>query len=78
MNAYSLVERIILLAGYFSMTGLALPSMIVGFVGMALEHRTTIFAAAAGLSVAAAIGGATVIILHIMGRRRRQGHRDRP
>ena len=40
MNAYSRVEWLILRVGLFSMIGLALLSMIVGFTGMALENRT--------------------------------------
>ena len=78
MNAYSRVEWIILRVGLFSMIGLALISMCVGFAGMALENRTILGASGAGLAGAAAIGGTTVIILQITGRRRRQRQRDRP
>ena len=73
MHGYSKWEWRILEVGLFSMTGMALLSMTVGFVGMALENWTTILAGAGGLALAAAIGGATIIILQITGRRRSQG-----
>ena len=72
MNAYSRVEWLILRVGLFSMIGLAMIFMMVGLAALALENRTGIFAAGAGLSVAAAIGAVTTITLHIMGRRNRR------
>ena len=54
------------------MTGLALPSALVGSWGSIIGNRTMLFAGAGGLAVAAAIGGATVITLQIMARRGRR------
>ena len=78
MHGYSKWEWRILEVGLFSMTGMALLSMTVGFVGMALENWTTILAGAGGLAIAASIGGVTTVTLMITGRQRRQAHRDRP
>ena len=78
MHGYSKWEWRILVSGLFSMTGLALLSICVGFAGMDLENRTILGAADAGLAIAASIGGVTTVTLMITGRQRRQAHRDRP
>ena len=57
------------------MTGLALPSALVGSWGSIIGNRTMLFAGAGGLAVAAAIGGATVIALQIMASRSRRPRR---
>ena len=72
MHGYSKWEWRILKVGLFSMIGLAMFSMCVGFAGMALENRTILGAAAAGLTVAASIGGVTTVTLMITGRRNRR------
>ena len=72
MHAYSKWEWRIMRVGLFSMTGLAMIFMMVGLAALAVENRTGICAAAAGLSVASAIGAVTTITLHIMGRRNRR------
>ena len=75
MHGYSKWEWMFLKVGFFSMTGLAMPSSMVGLGGIAFENRTVVIAAAVGLTVAAAIGAATVIVLQITGRRGRDSRR---
>ena len=72
MNGYTKWERRLLKVGFFSMTGLAMTAMLTGFVGVVVGHRAVVLAGAGGWAAAAAIGGATVITLHIMAGRGRR------
>ena len=58
---YSKREWLLLRAGLFSTTGLAMISLMVGMTGMVLGNRTFML-------TAAVIGGVTVVILQITGR----------
>ena len=72
MNGYTKWELRLLKVGFFSMTGLAMTTMLAGFVGVVVGHRAVVLAGVGGLAVAAAIGGATVITLQIIARRGRR------
>ena len=75
MNGYTKWEWRLLKAGLFSMTGLAMTATLSGFLGVVLGHRAIVLSGVAGLAVAAAIGGATVITLQIMVNRSRRSRR---
>ena len=69
MDGYTKWEWQVLKTGLFSMMGLAMPSMLAGFLGAMLGNRTILFAGAWGMVVATVIGAATVITLRIMANR---------